>query len=144
MNKRIAWIEIAALLVLGMSPLVQAHDKHEPARYEASHNVSDKHQGIAKLPRGYQKVRYGGHDYYTVGTQWYRPQAGRYVLISPPPGLRVNALPGKAKIVRVGHERYYQVAGVFYQPVGKGHQYQVVRAPRAPAVAWVEADNQRR
>lgn len=144
MNKRIIWVEIAALLVLGMSPLVDASERHEPARYEASHQASHRNQGIAKLPRGYERVRYGGHDYYTSGSHWYRPQAGRYVLIAPPAGLRVNALPGKARIVNVGRERYYQIADVFYQRVGKGPQYRVVRAPKAPAVVWVEQGNHSR
>ncbi|WP_339486596.1 DUF6515 family protein [Pseudomonas sp. EL_65y_Pfl2_R95] len=135
MSKRLKWVEIGVLVMLGLSPLVQASPKHEqPHRDKHSVvkvvKVERRAPGLSHLPAAHQRVRYNHADYYVANGRWYRPTAGRYALVAPPYGVTVRQLPRGARQVWVRGVKYHQVADSYYQWHGRQGYYQVVRLPR--------------
>ncbi|MFI8482515.1 DUF6515 family protein [Pseudomonas sp. NPDC078700] len=135
MIKRFKWVEIGVLVLLGLSPLVQASPKHEPYHRDKPPvvkvvKVEKRAPGMARPPAAHQRVRYNHGDYYVANGRWYKPAAGRYVQVAPPYGVTVRQLPRGARQVWVHGVKYHQAAGSYYQWHGKQGYYQVVRIPR--------------
>ena len=80
-------------------------------------------------PRGSSVVFYGGVNYYYGGGAWYRPYGPSYVVVAPPFGVVVPALPPYYATVWVGGAPYYYANEIYYAPVPGG--YMVVEAPKA-------------
>ncbi|KEZ72436.1 hypothetical protein C5I_0119520, partial [Pseudomonas syringae pv. syringae FF5] len=57
---------------------------------------------IDRVPGGYSRIPYRGQDYYYSGGYWYRPQGPRYVVVTPPYGVRVSRLPSYSQEVWIG------------------------------------------
>src|SRR5690606_2573831 len=70
---------------------------------------------IDRFPERYWKVPYRGHDYYSSGGYWYRPQGPRYVVVRPPYGVRVSYLPAYAREVWFGGALFFLVADTYYR-----------------------------
>ncbi|ROL76736.1 DUF6515 family protein [Pseudomonas vranovensis] len=91
-------------------------------------------QTIERFPDQYWKVPYRGHDYFYSGGYWYRPQGPRYVVVTPPYGVRVNYLPDYAQQVWIGSALFFLAAGTYYQYLEDSREYVVVNPPAASAV----------
>ncbi|CAK9887382.1 hypothetical protein PS652_00174 [Pseudomonas fluorescens] len=89
---------------------------------------------IERFPDPYWKVPYRGQDYFYSGGYWYRPQGPRYVVVTPPYGVRVNYLPDYARQVWVGSALYFLAAGTYYQYLNDSREYVVVSPPGPGAV----------
>ncbi|WP_426134588.1 DUF6515 family protein [Pseudomonas sp. PWP3-1b2] len=91
---------------------------------------------VDRFPDRNYRVPYRGQDYFYSGGYWYRPQGPRYVVVTPPYGIRVQTLPDYAREVWVGSTLFFVAAGAYYTYESTSQQYVVVQPPaQAPAPA---------
>lgn len=93
---------------------------------------------VDRFPDRNYRVPYRGQDYFFSGGYWYRPQGPRYVVVTPPYGIRVHYLPDYAREVWVGSALFFLAAGSYYTYEATSQQYVVVQPPTevpAPAPA---------
>ena len=84
---------------------------------------------IDRFPDRNYRVPYRGQDYVFSGGYWYRPQGPRYVVVTPPYGIRVHYLPDYAREVWVGGSLLFLAAGAYYAYEQSTQQYVVVQPP---------------
>lgn len=84
---------------------------------------------IDRFPDRDYRVPYRGQDYFFSGGYWYRPQGPRYVVVTPPYGIRVHYLPDYAREVWVGGSLLFLAAGAYYAYEQSTQQYVVVQPP---------------
>lgn len=84
---------------------------------------------IDRFPDRNYRVPYRGQDYFYSGGYWYRPQGPRYVVVTPPYGIRVHYLPDYAREVWVGGSLLFLAAGAYYAYEQSTQQYVVVQPP---------------
>ncbi|PWB34411.1 hypothetical protein DCO48_06840 [Pseudomonas sp. SDI] len=87
---------------------------------------------IDRFPEQSWRVPYRGNDYFYSGGYWYRPQGSRYVVVTPPYGVRVGYLPNYAREVWIGNALFFLAAGTYYQYLNDSREYVVVNPPVAP------------
>ncbi|MGH8452745.1 DUF6515 family protein [Pseudomonas sp.] len=84
---------------------------------------------VDRFPDRNYRVPYRGQDYFFSGGYWYRPQGPRYVVVTPPYGIRVHYLPDYAREVWVGSALFFLAAGAYYTYESSTQQYVVVQPP---------------
>ncbi|NWA85146.1 DUF6515 family protein [Pseudomonas sp. D2002] len=84
---------------------------------------------VDRFPDRNYRVPYRGQDYFFSGGYWYRPQGPRYVVVTPPYGIRVQYLPDYAREVWVGSALFFLAAGSYYTYESATQQYVVVQPP---------------
>ena len=84
---------------------------------------------VDRFPDRNYRVPYRGQDYFYSGGYWYRPQGPRYVVVTPPYGIRVQYLPDYAREVWVGGSLLFLAAGAYYAYEQNTQQYVVVQPP---------------
>jgi len=84
---------------------------------------------VDRFPDRNYRVPYRGQDYFYSGGYWYRPQGPRYVVVTPPYGIRVQYLPDYAREVWVGDSLLFLAAGAYYAYEQSTQQYVVVQPP---------------
>ena len=73
---------------------------------------------VPELPPGVETVQdASGNIFYYAGGAFYIQQGGGYVVVAPPMGVTVSELPPNAVATVFNGLTYYQVYGVWYQPV---------------------------
>jgi hypothetical protein len=82
------------------------------------------------MPGGYSRVPYRGNDYFYSGGYWYRPQGPRYVVVTPPRGVRVRYLPDYAQQVWLGSALFFLAAGTYYTYEQSTQEYVVAEPPQ--------------
>ncbi|WP_240201718.1 DUF6515 family protein [Pseudomonas sp. PDNC002] len=87
------------------------------------------------MPPGHYRVPYRGSDYYFNDGYWYRPYGSRYVVVTPPYGVRVRYLPSYAEQVWIGSIGYFLAAGTYYLWQASSQDYEVVAPPQQQPVA---------
>lgn len=129
MQKRMFWVEIVALLVLGLSPLVQAMPSGP-----GPGPGPERHQGRPAMqpPPAHQRVPFRGTDYFYRGGEWFRSHEGNLRRVTPPPGLRIGVLPPGAQEVWIGSMLYHLAAGTYYLWRADSRDFEVV-SPPAPS-----------
>lgn len=96
---------------------------------------------VNSVPAGHYRVPYRGADYYFDDGYWYRPYGSRYVVVTPPYGVRVRYLPSYAEQVWIGSIGYFLVAGTYYLWQASSQDYEVVAPPmEQPLVAQSSYD----
>ncbi len=90
-------------------------------------------QVIDRFPGQNYRVPYRGQDYFFSDGYWYRPQGPRYVVVTPPYGVRVRYLPDYAQRMWVGNSVFFQASGTYYQWLNDSQEYVVVNQPVASA-----------
>lgn len=88
-------------------------------------------QFVDRFPGQSYRVPYRGGDYFFSGGYWYRPEGPRYIVVSPPYGIRTRYLPDYAREVWVGGALFFLAAGSYYQWLDSSQEYQVVNPPTA-------------
>ncbi|PBP33873.1 hypothetical protein CCL12_13910 [Pseudomonas syringae] len=88
---------------------------------------------IDRVPGGYSRIPYRGQDYYYSGGYWYRPQGPRYVVVTPPYGVRVSRLPSYSQEVWIGRSLLFLAAGTYYAYQPDSQDYVVVNPPQNEA-----------
>ncbi|WKN33877.1 DUF6515 family protein [Porifericola rhodea] len=86
-----------------------------------------RHTVVKKAPKVSVKVNYNNVNYRVHNHVYYKPVNGRYIVVSPPVGIRVKVLPAKARRVVVKKHVYYYYEGSFYSP--EAEEYVVVQPP---------------
>ncbi|MDN6856194.1 DUF6515 family protein [Pseudomonas sp. CAN2814] len=87
---------------------------------------------VNSMPPGHYRVPYRGSDYFFNDGYWYRPYGGRYVVVTPPYGVRVRYLPSYAEQVWIGSIGYFLAAGTYYLWQAGSQDYEVVAPPQQP------------
>lgn len=82
------------------------------------------------MPGGYSRVPYQGSDYFYSAGYWYRPQGPRYVVVTPPRGVRVRYLPDYAQQVWLGSALFFVAAGTYYSYEQSTQEYVVAEPPQ--------------
>ena len=85
---------------------------------------------VNAMPPGYYRVPYRGGSYYFNDGYWYRPYGSRYVVVTPPYGVRVRYLPSYAEQVWIGSIGYFLAAGTYYLWQANSQEYEVVAPPQ--------------
>ncbi|MGC4012044.1 MAG: glycine zipper family protein [Pseudomonas sp.] len=85
---------------------------------------------VNTMPSGHYRVPYRGSDYYFNDGYWYRPYGSRYVVVTPPYGVRVRYLPSYAEQVWIGSIGYFLAAGTYYLWQASSQDYEVVEPPQ--------------
>ncbi|HVW96453.1 MAG TPA: DUF6515 family protein [Mucilaginibacter sp.] len=74
---------------------------------------------IGVLPYGYYPFYYGDYQYYYSDGLFYQYDNNEYTVVEPPIGAEVKELPEKAQSIVINGQQYYELNGVYYQPVTK-------------------------
>ncbi|MGZ3874112.1 MAG: DUF6515 family protein [Mucilaginibacter sp.] len=74
---------------------------------------------IGVLPYGYYPFYYGDFQYYYSDGLFYQYDNNEYTVVEPPIGAEVKELPEKAQSIVINGQQYYELNGVYYQPVTK-------------------------
>ncbi|AUC76549.1 MULTISPECIES: DUF6515 family protein [unclassified Olleya] len=69
-------------------------------------------------------INHKGHNYYYSKNKFYTQSRGRYIVIAPKVGFRIQVLPANHKRVRFNNHNYFNVSGIFYTQVN--NEYEVV------------------
>lgn len=69
-------------------------------------------------------VKYKDQNYYYANNRYYTQSRGRYIVIAPKVGFRINVLPSNYRSVRFNNRNYYNADGIFYIQIN--NQYEVV------------------
>lgn len=98
------------------------------------------HRGMMlnTLPEGYFQFNLGNAPYYYYGGVYYEQQPSGYVVVAPPLGAIVPALPPGAEAIAVPGAILYYGDGAFYAQVANG--FQVVQPPMGVTVAALPPD----
>ncbi len=79
---------------------------------------------------GDYRAYYHGHDrFYFEGGIWYAPRGPGFVVVLPPPGLVISALPPYYSTVWIGGSPYYYADNVYYTWQPQQNGYVVVDPP---------------
>lgn len=116
-------LRIAALVALMLGTLAPAQ-----AAYHLPHDYYHHPHYVSHLP-GRSVYVHGGVNYYYRGGWWYRPYGPRWVVVRPPIGLYVDALPIGFETLLIGGATYYMLNDIYYRR--DGERYIVVDDPGA-------------
>lgn len=73
----------------------------------------------AVLPYGYYPFYYGDFQYYYSDGLYYQFDNNQYTVVEPPIGAEITQLPENAQSIVINGQQYYELNGVYYQPVTK-------------------------
>jgi hypothetical protein len=71
------------------------------------------------LPYGYYPFWWGDTQFYYSGGYFYNYDGGQYTVVEPPVGAAINTLPSGAQSIVINGQQYYELNGVYYQPITK-------------------------
>jgi len=73
----------------------------------------------AVLPYGYYPFYWGDYEYFYSDGLFYQYDNSQYTVVEPPVGAEITTLPEKAQSIVINGQQYYELNGVYYQPVTK-------------------------
>lgn len=143
MKQQIRVMAMGSAIVLGglLTASVQAAPPRDPeVHHHAEFRYPSRGAVVDRLPKGHRIVRYKGQPYHFHKGVWYRPIGNRFMVVVPPPGLVVPALPADVVLMTIGGVSYYHYGGVYYVREPEG--YRVVEQPdeAAPVTDPVSTD----
>ena len=71
------------------------------------------------LPFGYYPFFYGPYQYFYGDGLFYQYNNSQYTVVEPPIGAAINSLPNNAQSIVINGVQYYELNGVYYEPVTK-------------------------
>jgi hypothetical protein len=113
---------------------------------------------IGFLPYGYYPFYFDDYQWFYSDGLFYQYDNDQYTVVEPPVGAEVTSLPSNAQSIVINGQQYYEVNGVYYQPITKDDgtlSYQVAgkdgelnttddsavdAAPRAPQIGDIVND----
>jgi hypothetical protein len=131
---------LCALVLTGTIAVAQADARvvvHEETerdyvldhRYNHDHYYPPQGYVVRALPPSPYFVRWQGGAYYLHDGAWYRPYHSHYIVVTPPVGLFVPALPRFYTTIWVSGAPYYYADDVYYAWRPAQHGYVVVDPP---------------
>lgn len=73
--------------------------------------------GLSALPFGYYPFYWGGFPYFYSGGFFYQFNNNQYTVVEPPIGAAIKDLPDNAQSIVINGAQYYELNGVYYEPV---------------------------
>ncbi len=73
--------------------------------------------GLSVLPYGYYPFYWGGLPYFYSGGFFYQFNNNQYTVVEPPIGAAIKDLPSNAQSIVINGAQYYELNGVYYEPV---------------------------
>ena len=166
MNDILSRVVLGVALAASLAPLANADDRRERGdrrefererhergelrreRYDTPHwRYDDRFHHdhyypqigyrVTVLPPARVAVRFRGDPFFFHAGVWYRPVGPSFVVVRPPVGIIVPALPVGYTVVAIGGARYYYANEVYY--VQRTDGYAVVDAPAGYAEAPIVA-----
>jgi hypothetical protein len=98
-------------------------------RYNHGHYYPAIGSSLRVLPEGYHPYYWHGAPYYFYGGIWYAPGGPGFLVIRPPAGLVISALPPYYTTVWIGGPPYYYANDVYYTWNAADNGYAVVAPP---------------
>ena len=74
---------------------------------------------VSVLPYGYYPFYYGDYQYFYSDGLYYQYDNSSYTVVDPPIGAEITTLPDKAQSIVINGQQYYELNGVYYQPITK-------------------------
>ena len=74
---------------------------------------------VSFLPYGYYPFYFGDYQYFYSGGLFYQYDNDQYTVVEPPVGAEVKTLPANAQSIVINGQQYYEVNGVYYEPITK-------------------------
>jgi hypothetical protein len=87
--------------------------------YYSSYYLPSLGFSCAYLPFGYYPFYWGDDQYFFSQGLFYQYNNNNYTVVEPPIGAEVKTLPEKAQSIVINGQQYYELNGVYYQPVTK-------------------------
>ncbi len=109
----------------GYSGTVRAGYLPGHAYYHYNHGYYGSYYGprlgfsIGFLPYGYYPFYFGDDEYFYSGGLFYQYENDQYTVVEPPVGAEVKTLPSNAQSIVINGQQYYEVNGVYYEPITK-------------------------
>jgi hypothetical protein len=111
-------------------PAFDGRGQRLDSRYNHGRYYPPRGSVVRSLPDGYRPYYYrGGNRYYFSGGIWYAPRGPDFIVVSPPPGLVISALPTYYSTVWIGGVPYYYADDVYYAWQPDQNSYAVVDPP---------------
>ena len=102
---------------------------HFDSRFSHDQYYHDRGYAVRGVPRGAYNIHRGGDAYFYHGGEWYRPRGGFSVVIGPPIGAFVPALPPFYSTIWWGGAPYYYANDAYYSWIPSENEYEVVSPP---------------
>jgi hypothetical protein len=71
------------------------------------------------LPYGYYPFYFGPYQYFYSDGLYYQYENSQYTVVEPPVGAAISTLPDNAQSIMINGIQYYELNGVYYQPITK-------------------------
>jgi hypothetical protein len=95
------------------------------AAYHYNHGYFNSYYGprlgfsVGFLPYGYYPFYFGDYQYFYSGGLFYQYNDNQYTVVEPPVGAEITSLPSNAQSIVINGQQYYEVNGVYYEPITK-------------------------
>lgn len=128
-SKSCSFIILGILLCLGLQSQAQrvVVRPHRKAFIMPHRAVVYRRPVVRVMPSNAIVINHHGVGYHVHHGVYYRQTAGGYVVVRPPYGFRLRALPIGYRSIHIGLHPYYYYGGVYYIEID--NQYEVVQAP---------------
>ncbi len=117
---------------------VAAH-QHMDARFSHNHAYFDRGYVVHDLPRDRIVINRGPNHYFYSAGVWYAPRGPGFVVIAPPIGVIIPALPPFYSTVWFGGVPYYYANETYYMWSAQDNGYEVVDTPNGAVNAAPDA-----
>jgi hypothetical protein len=74
---------------------------------------------VGFLPYGYYPFYFDDYQYFYSGGLFYQYNDNQYTVVEPPVGAEITTLPSNAQSIVINGQQYYEVNGVYYEPITK-------------------------
>ncbi len=74
---------------------------------------------VGFLPYGYYPFWWGPYQYYYSAGLFYQFNNNQYTVVEPPIGAAIKDLPDNAQSIVINGAQYYELNGVYYEPITK-------------------------
>lgn len=115
----------------GTQPPADAYHAHRDSKYGHEHVYPDRGTIVQQVPQGSNVINYAGLSYRFYDAVWYEPRGPAFMVVEPPIGLVVPALPPFATTVSSEGANYVYANDTFYRARPELGGYQVVNDPTA-------------
>ncbi|MBS7564369.1 hypothetical protein KHS38_08115 [Mucilaginibacter sp. Bleaf8] len=82
---------------------------------------------LGVLPYGYYPFYYGPNQYFYSDGYYYQQNNNQYTVVEPPVGAEIDRLPEGAESIVINGQQYYELNGVYYEPITRNNGSLVYR-----------------
>lgn len=100
-----------------------------PGRLVVNTTPAPRVRVVATIPNNAVVITHGSIRYHYHAGVYYRYNGGRYIVATPPLGIRINVLPKGYTELVIGSITYYYYDGCYYIKTDQG-QYETVKDPQ--------------